>query len=50
MTTTFTYSDWKPNSFVMTMARGADAKAVKPVMTITYTKTSMSAMPEKPGQ
>jgi hypothetical protein len=40
MVTTFTYSDWKPNSFVMTMASGPDANSLKPMMTITYTRAS----------
>jgi hypothetical protein len=43
MVTTFTYSDWTPNSFVMTMASGPDANSLKPMMTITYTKTAMPA-------
>ena len=38
--TRFTYSDWKPDSFVMTMEIGADARSLKPAMTVTYTRTT----------
>lgn len=37
--TTFTYSDFKPDSFIMTMASGPDDSSLKPVMTVTYTKS-----------
>ncbi len=46
MTTRFTYSDWKPNSFVMTMDSGPDANSLKPMMTITYTKGAKSGKTE----
>ncbi len=46
MTTRFTYSDWKPNSFVMTMDSGPDANSLKPMMTITYTKAAKAAKTE----
>ena len=39
MVTRFTYSDFKPNSFVMTMEMGPDASKMQKAMTITYTKT-----------
>jgi hypothetical protein len=49
MVTTFTYSDWKPDSFVMSMAMGPDASSLKPAMTITYTRTgTVAKMAEKP--
>lgn len=41
MVTKFVYSDWKPNSFVMTMSSGPDASSLKPMMTFTYTKAGM---------
>ncbi len=51
MMTRFTYSDWKPNSFVMTMESGANADAMSKVMTVTYTKgAAMAAKAEKPAQ
>jgi hypothetical protein len=50
MMTKFTYSDFKPNSFVMTMASGPDANSLKPMMTVTYTKAAMAAKSEKPAQ
>jgi hypothetical protein len=50
MMTKFTYSDFKPNSFVMTMASGPDANSLKPMMTLTYTKAAMAAKSEKPAQ
>lgn len=37
--TTFTYSDFKPDSFTMSMASGPDDSSLKPVMTVTYTKS-----------
>jgi hypothetical protein len=36
--TRFIYSDFKPNSFVMTMEMGPDASKMQKAMTITYTK------------
>jgi hypothetical protein len=39
MVTRFTYSDFKPDSFVMTMEMGPDASKMQKAMTITYTKT-----------
>lgn len=51
MVTKFTYSDFKPDSFVMSMASGPDANSLKPMMTITYTKAgAMAAKSEKPAQ
>ncbi len=38
MMSRYTYSDWTPNSFVMTIEMGSDANSLKPAMTITYTK------------
>ncbi len=38
MMTRFTYSDFKPDSFVMTMESGPDASKLQKAMTITYTK------------
>jgi len=35
----FTYSNWQPDSFVMTMATGPDANSLKEVVTITYTRS-----------
>jgi hypothetical protein len=43
--TRFTYSDFKPNSFVMTMEMGPDASKLQKAMTVTYTKAG--GMPEK---
>ena len=45
MMTRFTYSDFKPNSFVMTMEMGPDAGKLQKAMTVTYTKAG--AMAEK---
>ncbi len=38
MVTRFIYSDWKPNSFMMTMEMGPDVKSMKEAMTITYAR------------
>jgi Protein of unknown function (DUF1579) len=43
MVTKFIYSDWKPNSFVMKMMSGPDAKSMKDMMTITYTRVGASS-------
>lgn len=43
MLTSFTYTDWKPNSFVMKMASGPDANSMKEMMTITYTRAGASS-------
>jgi hypothetical protein len=45
MMTRFTYSDFKPDSFVMTMEMGPDASKLQKAMTVTYTKAG--AMAEK---
>lgn len=45
MMSRFTYSDWKPNSFVMKMEMGPDANSMKLAMTVTYTKAAMAAKP-----
>ena len=50
MITRFVYSDFKPNSFVMTMESGADPKALTKAMTITYTKGATTATMEKPKE
>ena len=51
MVTKLTYSDWKPNSFVMTMESGPDAGSLKKMMTITYTKAGAAApAADKSGQ
>jgi len=50
MITKFTYSEWSPNSFVMTMASGPDANSLKTMMTITYTKAATAAKAEKQTQ
>ncbi len=50
MVSRFTYSDWKPDSFVMTMESGTDANSLKPMMTMTYTRAAASAMSEKPAE
>jgi hypothetical protein len=42
MVTRFTYSDFKPGSFVMTMEMGPDASKLQKAMTITYTKGGMA--------
>jgi hypothetical protein len=42
MMTRFTYSDFKPDSFVMTMEMGPDASKMQKAMTITYTKAGMA--------
>lgn len=42
MLTRLTYSDFKPDSFVMTMEAGPDASKLQKAMTITYTKGSMA--------
>jgi hypothetical protein len=36
----FTYSDFKPDSFVMTMEMGPDASKMQKAMTVTYTKAA----------
>jgi hypothetical protein len=38
MMSRFTYSDFKPNSFVMTMEMGPDSSKMQKAMTVTYTK------------
>jgi hypothetical protein len=43
MVTRFTYSDFKPGSFVMTMEMGPDTSKMQKAMTITYTKAGMAA-------
>jgi hypothetical protein len=40
MLTRMTYSDFKPDSFVMTMESGPDASKLQKMMTITYTKAT----------
>jgi len=43
MMTRFIYSDWKPNSFVMTMEMGPDANNLQKAMVVTYSKASGAA-------
>jgi hypothetical protein len=43
MITRITYSDFKPNSFVMTMDTGPDANSLQKMMTITYTRAAAKA-------
>ena len=40
MTMRFIYSDFKPDSFVMTMEMGPDASKLQKAMTVTYTKAA----------
>jgi hypothetical protein len=42
MVTRFTYSDFQPDSFVMTMEMGPDAAKLHKAMTITYSKAAMA--------
>jgi hypothetical protein len=44
MTMRFTYSDFKPDSFVMTMEMGPDASKMQKSMTVTYTKAAGNKM------
>lgn len=44
MTMRFTYSDFKPDSFVMTMEMGPDASKMQKSMTVTYTKVAGNKM------
>ncbi len=48
MYTRFTYSDFKPDSFVMTMDSGAKEDSLQKMMTITYSKGVAAKVPEKP--
>lgn len=50
MITRFTYSDWKPGSFTMTMEGSADPSQLQKMMVISYTKAGTTAKMEKPGQ
>jgi arabinogalactan endo-1,4-beta-galactosidase len=50
MVSRFTYSDWKPSSFTMTMEMGNDPNALQKAMVVTYTKADATAKMEKPGQ
>lgn len=43
MITKMTYSDFKPDSFVMTMESGPDMNSLKKMMTINYTKVAARA-------
>lgn len=43
----FTYSDFKPDSFVMTMEMGPDASKLQKAMTVTYTKAGAVAEKKK---
>lgn len=44
MTMRFIYSDFKPDSFVMTMEMGPDASKMQKSMTVTYTKVTGGKM------
>jgi Protein of unknown function (DUF1579) len=48
MMSRFTYSDWKPNSFLLTMEMGPDMNSMQKAMTFTYSKGA-PAGPEKPA-
>lgn len=39
MVTKFTYTNWKPDSFVMTMSSGPNANELKDMMTFNYTRS-----------
>ena len=41
----FTYANWKPDSFVMTMATGPDANSLKDLVAITYTRSAAAGKP-----
>ena len=43
MVTKITYTNWTPNSFVMTMSTGPDANSLKDLMMVTYTKAAAAA-------
>ncbi len=43
MTIRTTYSDFKPDSFVMSMEMGPDANSLQKMMTVTYTKLPAAA-------
>ena len=48
--TQYVLSDWKPNSFMMTMAMGPDTSKLTKMMTVTYTRSSAVARSDsKPG-
>jgi hypothetical protein len=47
----FTYANWKPNSFTMTMEMGPSTDKLQKSMTVTYTKGgTTTAKMEKPAQ
>jgi len=48
--TKFTYANWTPSSFVMTMSGGPDPNSLKEMMTFTYTKTSGMGAPGAGGK
>jgi hypothetical protein len=48
MATRFTYSDFKPDSFVMMMEMGPNQNQMQKAMTITYSKGVAAKVPEKP--
>jgi hypothetical protein len=43
----FTYANWKPDSFVMTMATGPDANSLKDLVAITYTRSAAAGKPSQ---
>jgi len=49
MVSRYTYSDWTPDSFVMTMEMGKDAMALKKVMMVTYKKAGAAGAAQKPA-
>jgi hypothetical protein len=46
----FTYADWKPNSFTMTMEMGSDPNSLQKAMVVTYSKPGTTAKMENPGR
>ncbi len=45
----FTYSDWKPNSFLLTMEMGPDTNSMQKAMTFTYSKGGVQANSDEPA-
>jgi hypothetical protein len=49
MISRFTYSDWQPSSFVLTMEMGPNANALQKAMTFTYSKGPAQTSSVKSG-
>ena len=49
MVSRFTYSDWKPNSFLLTMEMGPDTQSMQKAMTFTYSKGAAPATSDAPA-